>query len=125
METPLPEGSEGDSGLSKTQRFRKVQPYLLSAICNSRKGDTTLKKIFYLRLLKTHQGISNGAFGYLKNQLPKIRSFSEPPGSRQDFACFKTIVLGFPGGAVVKNPPANAGDTGSSPGLGRSHMQNN
>ena len=30
--------------------------------------------------------------------------------------------LGFPGGAVVKNPPANAGDTGSSPGLGRSHM---
>ena len=28
----------------------------------------------------------------------------------------------FPGGAVVKNPPANAGDTGSSPGLGKSHM---
>ena len=31
-------------------------------------------------------------------------------------------VQGFPGGAVVENPPANAGDTGSSPGLGRSHM---
>ena len=30
--------------------------------------------------------------------------------------------VGFPGGAVVKNLPANAGDTGSSPGLGRSHM---
>ena len=29
---------------------------------------------------------------------------------------------GFPGGAVVKNLPANAGDTGSSTGLGRSHM---
>ena len=28
----------------------------------------------------------------------------------------------FPGGSVVKNPPANAGDTGSSPGPGRSHM---
>ena len=28
---------------------------------------------------------------------------------------------GFPGGAVVENPPANAGDTGSSPGPGRSH----
>ena len=28
----------------------------------------------------------------------------------------------FPGGAVVKNLPANAGDTGLSPGLGRSHM---
>ena len=29
---------------------------------------------------------------------------------------------GFPGGAVVKKPPANAGDTDSSPGPGRSHM---
>ena len=29
---------------------------------------------------------------------------------------------GFPGGAVAENLPANAGDTGSSPGLGRSHM---
>ena len=29
--------------------------------------------------------------------------------------------LDFPGNVVV-NPPANAGDTGSSPGLGRSHM---
>ena len=28
----------------------------------------------------------------------------------------------FPGGAVVKNPPVNAGNTGSSPGPGRSHM---
>ena len=26
---------------------------------------------------------------------------------------------GFPGGAVVENLPADAGDTGSSPGLGR------
>ena len=34
----------------------------------------------------------------------------------------KTIVEGFPGGAVVENLPANAGHTGSSPGLGRSHM---
>ena len=31
-------------------------------------------------------------------------------------------ILGFPGGAVVENRPANAGETGSRPGLGRSHM---
>ena len=31
-------------------------------------------------------------------------------------------VSGFPGGAVVENLPASAGDTGSSPGLGRSPM---
>ena len=29
---------------------------------------------------------------------------------------------GFPGGPVVNNPPANAGDMGSLPGLGRFHM---
>ena len=28
----------------------------------------------------------------------------------------------FLGGTVVENLPANAGDTGSGPGLGRSHM---
>ena len=31
-------------------------------------------------------------------------------------------IWGFPGGAVVENLPANAGDTGSSPGLGGSRM---
>ena len=35
---------------------------------------------------------------------------------------FNNTGQGFPGGAVVKNPPANAGHTGSSPGPGRSHM---
>ena len=28
----------------------------------------------------------------------------------------------FPGDAVIKNSPANAGDMGSIPGPGRSHM---
>ena len=36
---------------------------------------------------------------------------------------FKVKAEGFPGGAVVENLPANAGDTGSIPGLGGSHMQ--
>ena len=38
------------------------------------------------------------------------------------FGAFKISLRGFPGGTVVKNLPANAGDTGSSPGPGRSHM---
>ena len=33
-----------------------------------------------------------------------------------------TQIGDFPDGAVVKNLPANAGDTGSIPGPGRSHM---
>ena len=40
-----------------------------------------------------------------------------PPGKSH-----KPVAPGFPGGAVVKNLPANAGDTGSSPGPGRPHM---
>ena len=42
-------------------------------------------------------------------------------GLDDDFLKRKTF-LGFPGGTVVKNPPASAGDTGSSPGPRRSHM---
>ena len=33
--------------------------------------------------------------------------------------------LGFPGGSVVKTPPANAGDAGSIPGSGRSPGERN
>ena len=32
---------------------------------------------------------------------------------------------GFPGGSVVKNPPASAGDPGSIPGLGRTPGKGN
>ena len=43
--------------------------------------------------------------------------------SHSSLCCLVRICWrGFPGGAVVENLPANAGDTGSSPGLGRSHM---
>ena len=33
--------------------------------------------------------------------------------------------MGFPGGSVVKNPPANEGDVGLIPGLGRSCGEGN
>ena len=35
------------------------------------------------------------------------------------------ILQGFPGGSVVKNPPASAGDLGSVPGSGRSPGEGN
>ena len=51
----------------------------------------------------------------LKNQIGKVGHLS--------MIFLQLIKLwGFPGGAVVENLPANAGDTGSSPGLGRPHM---
>ena len=41
---------------------------------------------------------------------------------KEDVAHIYIYTWGFPGGAVVKNPPANAGDAGSYPGLGGSYM---
>ena len=57
----------------------------------------------------------------LRNSLPHIVFLSvsvDLSGIKQK----RTWMRGFPGGAVVENLPANAGNTGSSPGLGRSHM---
>ena len=36
-----------------------------------------------------------------------------------------SLTLGFPGGSVVKNSPASAGDVSSIPGLGRSPGEGN
>ena len=52
----------------------------------------------------------------------KLKSLMQLASDGARILLIKTIVWGFPGGAVVENLPANAGDTGSSPGLGRSHM---
>ena len=38
---------------------------------------------------------------------------------------YVTFNIGFPGGSVVKNPPANAGDTSSILGLERSPGEGN
>ena len=35
---------------------------------------------------------------------------------------YKPPSLDFPGGLMIKNPLVNAGDAGSTPGLGRFHM---
>ena len=37
------------------------------------------------------------------------------------FPALRTPLMDFSGGPVVKNPPANAGDLGSIPGLGSAH----
>ena len=35
------------------------------------------------------------------------------------------VIMGFPGGSVVKNPTSNAGDVSSIPGSGRSPGEGN
>ena len=68
----------------------------------------------------------------LSTCISKTRYHARPPrykGNRRSllFCCSSTI-HGFPGGSVVKNPPANAedsGDAGSIPGSGRSPGKGN
>ena len=55
-------------------------------------------------------------------EVPNIRNLQRALESAHEKVSSKQPSRDFPGGAVVKNPPANAGDTGSSPGPGRSPM---
>ena len=50
----------------------------------------------------------------------KACAFPLPPDPAQ--LASQKCLQGFPGGAVDKSPPANAGDTGSIPSPGRSYM---
>uniref|UniRef100_A0A8C9BU91 SKP1 component POZ domain-containing protein n=1 Tax=Phocoena sinus TaxID=42100 RepID=A0A8C9BU91_PHOSS len=57
----------------------------------------------------------------IAKQSVTIKTMLEDLGM-DDEADVDPIPLDFPGGAVVKNPPANAGHMGLIPGLGGSHM---
>ena len=65
-----------------------------------------------------------GKWGINNNQYPWLTvcgwrgELTAPPGIFVWVAAW--LVLSFPDDSAVKNPPANAGDTGSIPGLGRS-----
>ena len=70
--------------------------------------------IVVLGFLNTH---ADQAVGSKKQEKPS-------KGVRQSriFLSLKSSKQGFPGGAVVENLPASAGDTSSSPDVGGSHM---
>ena len=59
----------------------------------------------------------------LKRQRNTTNIKNEKEGITGDCTDIKNIIRkDFPSGPVVKNPPANAGDTGLIPGPGRSLM---
>ena len=87
-------------------------------------------------LSRRHRHGSGGGRVALKAQAARARSQrSECMGdkARQNISCLEHLEEGlrvrkggrepkdFPGGAVEKNPPARAGDAGSTPRWGRSH----
>ena len=51
--------------------------------------------------------------------------YSDFNSFRYTYLCAYTYIEGFPGGSVVKNLPANAGDTGLISGSGRSSGKRN
>ena len=85
-----------------------------------------------LQYLGTLQGEQSDAFKNNKNKqmdlLPPVwppfyLSYTRQSGhSSYTTAPLKLSVLDFPGGPVVGNLPANAGDTGSIPDPGRFHV---
>jgi len=61
--------------------------------------------------------MSDGVLGLIINPVTL-----SPMGAGLTTLNVKSNQLRFPGGSVVKNLPANAGDTGSTPDPVRSHM---
>ena len=60
--------------------------------------------------------------GQSPNRISHSKGFLQGLGNFPGGLVVKTWHWDFPGSAVGKNPPANAGDTGSILGPGRSHM---
>ena len=59
---------------------------------------------------------------YLPKALNFLCSLSQEPLKHSTCHLFRLMylaTLGFPGGSVIKNPPASAGDLSQIPGLGR------
>ena len=82
-------------------KFKQVKKFSLKIKDNLRKPKlNTLKYDFYLILGEQLLWKQNASY----------------------IITLKYYLLDFPGDTVDENPPANAGDMGSIPGLGRSHM---
>ena len=79
--------------------------------CHSSRGKLTICDMY------GHQEWLNWIFTWLNN----VRNQREDRISGlPEVDCFVLPLVGFPGGSVVKNPPANVGDAGSVPGWGTS-----
>ena len=84
-----------------------------------------MEKYYRSHVLQKHERLISGASGalttWVREQTGGLSYGNQDGGSRKKL---KTGLLheGFPGGSVGKSPPAHAGDTGSIPGPGRSHM---
>ena len=79
--------------------------------------------IFFFKFL---QGACSGiGFHYPLGWKARITypcTIASPGPRKEDVSYLKNLGIGFPGGSAMKNSPADAGDKGSIPGPGGSHM---
>ena len=114
---------EFDPWVRKVPWRRVWQPLLYSCLENPM--DRGAWQATRLKQLSTHAGIIR-LESYNNCFLPLINFYTilflVKPLSHYTvriLICLCLHHVGFPGGSVVKNPPANAGDMGSVPGSGR------
>ena len=89
-----------------------------TTILSNKKRHFITKKLGRASSQNREQVITLNPFSFMKNSLSCLFFFS---------LILDTAIrtLGIPGGSVVKNLPANAGEAGSIPGLGRSPRKRN
>ncbi|KAJ8798358.1 hypothetical protein J1605_001483 [Eschrichtius robustus] len=94
-----------------TDMFTDQEKKLMEATTEFTKNDTKTRGIISETGNKIDTEIASLKTLMESNKLETIRYLAD---------ALQNLIDGdFPGGAVVKNPPANAGDTGSSPSPGR------
>ena len=109
---PCPQGSHNLVGETKTF-IQWMNIYWVN---------TNVRNCYIISITQLASGKVNFQFWVSWLQPAVCFHFWLPKHAPWLFWFYLKTVEGFPGGAVVENLPANAGDTGSSPGLGRSHM---
>ena len=102
----------------------KEQTEIRKSICEQNENINKEREIIKRNQTKIFE--QKSTIIYIKNSLEgfsnKLEQTEKTISELEDRMIKSIESEGFPGGAVVKNLPANEGDTGSIPGPGRSHM---
>ena len=86
------------------------------------KGSHQCLSALFVSSIRAHSTPAKTSTRLLMSQRPSLSWWGSPLTKCNTWISSRRTLVGFPGGAVVESLPANAGDTGSCPGLGGSRM---